>query len=113
LITFNSFIAGADKWHVENLIDCDFLWHAHPFENSGSKGFLLPETEIKKPIDIPVIIDVSEVSKININSINMEKTIFYSEIWSSQCSIFATIARNIVVFKNGVPIKIKENYKMI
>jgi len=113
MIKLNSFVTGTDKWHIENLIDFDFLWHCHPFEKSKSRGFIFPDIKIKKDLGMPLIIDVSEVKEIDINLMNIEKTIFYSEIWSTHCSVFATIAKNIVAFHNGAPVKIKEDFKMI
>ncbi|HDT11639.1 MAG TPA: hypothetical protein ENN58_02750 [bacterium] len=113
VIKLNTFVTGTDKWHIENMVDFDFLWHSHPFENSKSKGFILPEVKIKKGVGMALIIDVADVKDIEITALDLKKTIFYSESWNNHSSIYATVAKNIIAFHNNIPLKIKENYKML
>ncbi len=112
-IVSNTFISGIDKWHLENMVDFDFFWHSHPFENSKCKGFILPDVKLKKGIGMPVIIDVAEVKNIDVTLIDIENAVFYSEYWSTLSAIYATVAKNVITFYENVPMVIKENYKMI
>jgi hypothetical protein len=112
-IDMNTFITGTDRWHVEKMMEQDFFWHAHPFENSSSKGFILPDIKLKKSPGIPIIIDLAEVKEIDISLLDLEKTVFYCEQWNHSSAFYATAAKNIIAFEDGIPLKIKENHRML
>ena len=112
-VTPDTLVTGIDRWHLEKLLDFEFLWYSFPFEHSKSKGFILPDRKFSMKIPVILVVDLSETGKENIFSFNPANTVFYSEEWRDNASTVASFVRNIVSFANGKADFVKKDYKIV
>lgn len=106
-------VTGIDKWHLENLMDKEFLWFGHPFEKSAAKGFIFTEKPFSANIDFTVIVDLEDAYHLNPLTFSLDSTVFYCESWTNSASKVASFIKNIVYFNNGKEYFIKKNHIML
>lgn len=113
-LSADTLISGIDKWHVENLMpDRNFFWFGHPFEKSGSLGFIYTEKPFVTEIPNILIVDLEDSGHLDPVNFNISKCLFYSEKWAGPASKVASFIRNIVYFRNGSGYFIKKDYKIL
>lgn len=109
----DTLVTGIDKWHIENLMNCDFFWFGHPFERSTAKGFIFTERPFSANIDFTVIVDLEDAYHLNPLTFSLDSTVFYSENWNHRTSNVASFIKNIIYFNNGKKYFIKKDYIML
>ncbi|HNW83565.1 MAG TPA: hypothetical protein PKG52_11820 [bacterium] len=109
----DTLVTGIDKWHIENLMNCNFFWFGHPFEKSIAKGFIFTEKPFLTKIDFTVIVDLEDASHLNPLTFSTSNTIFYSENWNHSASQVASFIKNIIYFNNSKEYFIKKNHVML
>lgn len=113
LLPLNSLVVGTDKWHVENMVQGDFLWMGLPFDNSRAKGFISPSGELNINSPVPVLIDLEECGTIDILKFDHNSCIFFSEKWMETASKVASLIKNITFFMDDRQFTIKKDYKIL
>jgi hypothetical protein len=109
-LPLNSLVAGTDKWHIENMIDGDFFWMGHPFDNSRARGFIEPFTELNVVFPIPVLVDLEECGNIDLLGFNHDNCIFFCEKWIQTASKVASLIKNITFFTDDRQFTIKRDF---
>lgn len=109
----NTLVTGIDKWHVENLMNCDFFWFGHPFERSASKGFIFTEKPFTMKMNFPLIVDLEDASHLNPLTFFQDNTVFFSENWNHRASDVASFIKNIIYFNNSKEYLIKKDHIML
>lgn len=106
-------VTGVDRWHLERLLDFDFIWYSMPFEHSRSQGFIIPGKEFSVKLPLVLAVDLSEAQETDLLSFDQKNTVFYSEEWNLTASSAASFVRNIVNFSNGKWDVVKKDHRIV
>ena len=106
-------VVGTDKWHLENMVNSDFLWMGFPFDNSRAKGFISPGKDLTIKTPFPILVDLEECTEIDLLGFDHKNCIFFSEKWMCTASKVASIIKNITFFKDDRQFTIKREYEIL